>query len=106
VCATPDPVPTCGNYQTVTQPAIFKVKCFACHRFDKNTTGPKLHNVMDHLPSEDWFDAFVRNEDSLVNAGNKYAVEIQKWSVIDGNHNFKEITNKQLEEIKKYLNQE
>ena len=106
VCATPDPMPTCGNYNVVPEPAIFKVKCVACHMFDKNTTGPKLHNVMDHLPSENWFDAFVRNEDSLVNVRDNYAIKIQKWSVVDGHHNFKEITNKQLEEIKEYLSQE
>ncbi len=71
----------------------------------KDVTGPKLYRILDRVPNEDWFDNFIRNEDSLVAIGDSHAVEIQHWSVVDGHHYFKEITDKQLTEIKEYLDQ-
>jgi hypothetical protein len=105
VCVTPDPIPICGNVNSVSEPAIFKAKCTTCHMLYKNSTGPKLHNVYNHLPNEEWFELFVRNEDSLIKVNDKYARKIQKWSPVDGNHNFKEISDKQMSEIKEYLTQ-
>jgi hypothetical protein len=105
VCATPEPIPICGNVLSVTEPDIFKAKCAVCHMLDKNITGPRLQNILDRLPNEEWFDNFIRNEDSLVAIGDTHAVEIQNWSPADGQHNFKEITDNQLGEIKKYLGQ-
>lgn len=103
--ATKDPIPTCGDNKTIPQPLVFKAKCVACHMFDKNTTGPKLHKILNRVPSEKWFDEFVRNQDSLKRYNDQYTIEIEKWSPVDYVHNFKELNKKQLKEIKDYLNQ-
>jgi nitrous oxide reductase accessory protein NosL len=104
-CGTKDPVPTCGNANTIAQPLVFKAKCAVCHMLDNNTTGPKLNKVLEHLPSEKWFDEFVRNQDSLKRNNNQYTIEIEKWSPVDFVHNFKDLNEKQLKEIKEYLDQ-
>lgn len=92
-CATPAPVPTCGENPSPPEPAVFKAKCATCHRLDKHTTGPKLQGVLARVPSESWFDAFVRNEDSLAKGKDPYTLKIQEWSEVKGNHQFKDISN-------------
>lgn len=96
---------TAGINDNQNQPSIFKAKCAACHMYDKNSTGPKLKGVLNKVPNEEWFDEFVRNEDSLLKTKNEYALKINEWSTVDGNHNFKELTVVHLAEIKKYLMQ-
>ena len=107
---TEEPVPTCGvrcgNELKINQPNIFKAKCATCHMLDKNTTGPMMLNILDKVPSELWFDQFVRSEDSLEQVQDPYTLEIQKWSPVDGNHNFKEITEEQLQQLKEFFSQD
>lgn len=104
-CATKDPILTCGDLNTNAQPLIFETKCVPCHMLNKNTTGPQFHKILDRVPSENWFDEFVRNEDSLKKIKDKYTIEIERWSPIDFIHDFKELNEDQLMEIKDYLNQ-
>lgn len=104
-CATKDQVPTCGTPSTIAQPFIFKAKCATCHMLDKNTTGPKLQTILDRVPSEKWFDDFVRNQDSLHSNKDPHTLEIEKWSPVDFVHNFTELNEQQLSEIKDYLDQ-
>jgi cytochrome c551/c552 len=85
-------------------PTVFKAKCAVCHSLDKDMTGPKLRNILDRVPSEEWFDAFVQYEDSLVNANDPYTIEVQKWSPVRGNHN-SELKDEELKELKEYLSQ-
>jgi len=96
---------TAGINDNQNQPTVFKAKCAACHMYDKNSTGPKLKGVLNKVPNEEWFDEFVRNEDSLIKINDEYALKIIEWSPIDGNHNFKELRDEHLVEIKKYLMQ-
>lgn len=104
VCATKDI--TDQIKLKVEEPSIFTAKCAICHMLDKNSTGPKLFKVFDRLPNEKWFEEFVKNEDSLLNIGDQYAQNIQNWSPARGNHNFKNLTELQIAEIRKYLDQE
>lgn len=94
----------CGNELQVEMPTVFKAKCAVCHSLDKDLTGPKLRNILDRVPSEDWFDAFIQHEDSLVNANDPYTMEVQKWSPVRGNHN-SELRDEELKELKDYLSQ-
>ena len=104
-----EPVPTCGvkcgNELKIKEPDIFKAKCATCHMLDKDITGPKLRNILNEVPSELWFDQFVRNEDSLTQVQDAHTLKIQKWSPVDGNHNFKEITKGQLQQLKDFFSQ-
>lgn len=102
-CATKDPEIICGNTPNIQPPEIFKSKCAICHRIDVNLTAPKLLNVLERVPSEQWFTDFVRNEDSLKKIKDPYTLEIEEWSPVDFRHNFKELDEKQLEEIKYYI---
>ena len=94
----------CGNERQEQMPTVFKAKCAVCHSLDKDMTGPKLRNILDRVPSEEWFDAFVQYEDSLVNANDPYTIEVQKWSPVRGNHN-SELKDEELKELKDYLSQ-
>lgn len=102
-CANEDPLPSCGENPTPPEPAVFKAKCAFCHRLDKHTTGPKLQGVLNRIPSESWFDAFVRNEDSLAQRKDPYTLKIQDWSEVNGNHQFNELSDEELVKIKEHL---
>lgn len=105
-CGVKDPAPMHGNASTIPVPQVFSANCATCHMFDKNGTGPALQHVLKRVPNEAWFDNFVRNEDSLTQVNDPYTLEIQKWSVVRGNHAFSELTDAQLSEIKEYFSQE
>lgn len=94
----------CGNERQEQMPTVFKAKCAVCHSLDKDMTGPKLRNILDRVPSEEWFDAFIQHEDSLVKANDSYTMEVQKWSPVRGNHN-SELRDEELKELKDYLSQ-
>ncbi len=92
---------TCGNEQTNPRPAIFLAKCVSCHMIDKNSTGPKLLGVLNKIPNEKWYEDFVKNEDSLIKQKEPYTLLVNKtYLPIKFNHNFKEITKEQIEELK------
>jgi hypothetical protein len=104
--------PTCGVKEELAlpcdgrknRPVLFLAKCTACHSLDKNGTGPKFSGVLTKIPNEKWFDCFVRNEDSLLKQKEPYTLMINKayFPSSSFSHNFKEITSKQLEELKEY----
>ncbi len=95
VCGTNSPQP----------PEEFKNNCGTCHLKSKNTTGPKLENILKKVPSEKWFDEYVRNEDSLAKTGDKYILKIQNYSPCHNCHNFKNLTDMELKIIKDYLSE-
>ena len=102
-CGVKDPAPVNGNGSETQIPQVFSAKCATCHTLDKNLTGPGLKHVLKRVPSENWFDQFVRNEDSLMRAGDDYTLEIQQWSPVAYKHQNSQLTDEQLNEIKAYL---
>lgn len=70
---------------------------------DKHTTGPKLVGIFERIPNEQWFENFVRNEDSLEKIKDPYTLQIQKWSVVDGNHDFDELTEDEMRNLKSFI---
>lgn len=106
----PPPEPFCGVkdpefevMETKNQPFVFKAKCAVCHMKDKHTTGPKLVGIFERIPNEQWFENFVRNEDSLEKIKDPYTLQIQKWSVVDGNHGFDELTEDEMRNLKSFI---
>ena len=55
--------------------ALFKQKCTACHRLDRNSIGPALKGVHERR-DEEWLLKWVKNSQSLVSAGDPQAVKI------------------------------
>lgn len=86
-------------------PEEFKSNCGTCHFKERAFSGPKLEYILTRVPSEKWFDGYVRNEDSLANSGDKYILKIQNYSPIHNCHNFKYLTNEELKIIKDYLSE-
>jgi len=68
---------------------IFKGNCAACHRPDRNMTGPAIAGVSKRVPppSEKWLNAFLLHEDSLQREKDSYVLHLQKqWPMAGWNH--------------------
>lgn len=60
--------------------ALFKANCAACHKPDKDFTGPALKGWKDRVPEGDWIYNWIANSTSLRET-DKYAKEISaKWN--------------------------
>ena len=57
--------------------SLFNSNCAACHKLDKDMTGPALRGVADRLEN-DWLKDWIRNSSKMVKAGDAYAVEISE----------------------------
>jgi mono/diheme cytochrome c family protein len=57
---------------------LFKQNCTSCHALDRKVVGPALAGVADRVPqpSEAWLIKWIKNSQSLVKAGDGYAVKI------------------------------
>ena len=84
-------------------PAIFSERCATCHVLEATTTGPKISGVLDRIPNEHWFDGFIRNEDAFIKQKEPYTLLLNKQSLpIQFSHNFKDLSEEQIEELKAY----
>jgi len=87
----------------INQPDVYKRKCASCHLVTKDMTGPKLEGVLDKIPSEKWFELYIKNEDSLLKNGDKYANKISNFSKVNNVHNFNDLTTDEINILKKYI---
>jgi len=56
---------------------LFKQYCTACHRADdRKLIGSGLAGVTKRVPSKEWFIKWVKNSQSLIQAGDEYGVKI------------------------------
>lgn len=56
---------------------IFKQNCAVCHSMGTNKiTGPGLAGVMSRVPSEVWLHSWIKNNKSMITAGDPYAVKV------------------------------
>jgi hypothetical protein len=92
-------IPTCGG--SIDIPVIFKAKCYACHTYEKNTTGPAMKGLIQKEPSKEWFIAFITNQDSLVKIKDAYTLKCMQFSPVDFRHNFKELNSYNIAKILK-----
>ncbi|MAB47041.1 MAG: cytochrome C [Flavobacteriaceae bacterium] len=61
--------------------SLFNTNCAACHKLDKDMTGPKLRNIEARLADEQgldraWISAWIRNSSSLIKSGDAYANKV------------------------------
>lgn len=94
-----------SNNHGSIQPAIFKAKCATCHMFFKESTGPKMENALDRIPSEKWLYSFLRNEDSLTQIKEPYTLTLQASFPLRNCHNDSSLTDLQIHELIEYIKQ-
>lgn len=61
---------------------LFKGNCAACHKPDRDMTGPALQGLLARAPEPalEWYLAFMQNEDSLIIAGDPYTMGLrERW---------------------------
>ncbi|MBS1752605.1 MAG: c-type cytochrome [Ferruginibacter sp.] len=56
--------------------ALFKANCAACHKVDKDFTGPALKGWKDRVPGGDWIYRWVANSAEVIASGDAYAVKL------------------------------
>jgi mono/diheme cytochrome c family protein len=55
--------------------SLFNSNCAACHKLDKDMTGPALRGITERL-DKDWLSSWIRNSSKMIKAGDSYAVEV------------------------------
>lgn len=108
VGSNPDSVEMVPDYEVVNgisaPPKVWTDnKCLLCHQIDKDGTGPKLVGLFDRIPYPDWFEEYLKNEDSLLRAGEPYAIKVAKYSPVFGDHKYKNLTKQDLDSLKWYI---
>ncbi|TCC97739.1 c-type cytochrome [Pedobacter hiemivivus] len=79
---------------------IFKDKCASCHQLDRNSTGPALTPKLTEL-DEAFAIKWIRNWKSLVDAGDKTAIEASKFSPAEMT-TFPTLTDEQIKSVIAY----
>jgi mono/diheme cytochrome c family protein len=70
------PAPAAAQVDLKEGEQLFRTTCVACHQItEAKLVGPGLKNV-DKRRSQDWLVKFIKNSQSLVQAGDKQAVEV------------------------------
>lgn len=67
----------------------FKANCAACHKPDRDMTGPALQGLLSRAPQPalEWYLAFMQREDSLVKAGEPYTLALrERWGNVPWLH--------------------
>lgn len=83
---------------------LFNSLCSECHSVNKNEKcGDLMKDVCDRIPHGNWFRNFVQNSDGLKQSGDPYANKINKEWKSDYEHNFKSLTEKEIQDIYNYL---
>lgn len=83
--------------------ALFQANCASCHSVFKDATGPKLRGVTGRVPSKDWIYSWIKNSSSVVNSGDKYAVEVfNKWNKTAMTP-FPSLSNEDIDAILQYV---
>lgn len=81
--------------------ALFMTNCSSCHGTDKAATGPALAGADTRWPSTDLLHTWVKNWPDAVATGDKYAVEIEKYSPTAMNK-FPNLKNEEIDAIIAY----
>lgn len=61
---------------------LFKGHCAACHKVDRDMSGPALSGLFGRVPKPEleWLYLFMRADDSLFRAGHPYMIELHQRS--------------------------
>lgn len=82
--------------------ALFNANCAACHKMDKDLTGPALQGVGERWPSTDLLKTWIKNWSEAVASGDPYAVKMKDWSPAAMTP-FPNLSDAELDAIVKYI---
>jgi len=110
VCGTETPEFICGTVSenlsenAVEGKKLFNANCAACHKLDKNMTGPALRGILSsrEFPYENYVFDFITKEDSLNKINDKYTKVLNEEYNYTFNHNFK-LTKMEFEYLMDYI---
>lgn len=85
--------------------SLFNSNCAACHKLDKDMTGPALRGVAERL-EKDWLFEWIRNSSKMIKAGDPYAVEIFEKYNKTAMTAFPQLSDADLENILAYTSEE
>ena len=101
---------TCGTVDyieteiPVLPPKVFNDNCASCHFLqDKMLVGPSLYAVLDRVPSDEWFDGYVSNEDRLIALRDPYTLKLNAGYSLNYSHNFPYLSKADLDELKQMI---
>lgn len=98
VCKEKDSVFVCGNIGRQYS-SVFKQNCAACHKIDKQATGPKLMGFLIRVQNENWIKRYLMNEDSLVKIKDSLVQVVNENGTMEFNHEFNFLSNEELDEL-------
>lgn len=63
---------------------VFRTYCAACHKIDKNMTGPKLGGINEKYAGDmEWLYSWIKNAPALINSGDPKAVALyEEWGTM------------------------
>ena len=77
-CGVIDNSPPAVLYNGKDGKLLFKAKCSSCHSLtDKGVAAPGLRGVLSRIPAGYWRYTFIRDQDSLLDAGDPYTVHLR-----------------------------
>lgn len=98
VCGVKESAFVCGDIGSQYSP-VFKKNCVACHKIDKQFTGPKLMGFLIRVQNENWIKGYLMNEDSLVKIKDSLVQIINKNGTMEFSHEFNSLSNEELNEL-------
>lgn len=94
VCGTPDYSQT------------FKINCASCHALHKRIIGPSLAGVLERVPSEQWLETYITNEEKLRKANGDYIKQLNnEMDAAEMSHQFDHLSREEIEELMNYFKQ-
>lgn len=81
------------------EPLVFTKNCSTCHLFEKNATGPKLEGILSRVPSKEWLQTFIRNQDSLIQISDSTTLQRMTWSPVEHKHAYSNLDENQWNEL-------
>lgn len=85
---------------------VFRTYCAACHKIDKDMTGPMLGGINEKYAGDmEWLYSWIRNAPALINAGDAKAVALyEKWgTMMQANPT---LTDVDIDDVLAYVKQE
>lgn len=83
---------------------LFATWCDKCHESNTNlSTVPEIRGMNARIPAGSWFKHFITNSDSFKENGDLYARAMERHYQSQYEHNFKNLSDKDIEDIYNYL---
>ena len=82
---------------------IFKQQCQVCHGINEDKSGPALKVIFSENRKMQWVKKFIVNSQQLIQSGDKLANAVYKKYHESYMPEFKQLSEKQLDELLKHI---